>query len=515
MLVPPFFPKAAPVAAQPSHSNFRDTWRGRAFTSFSLACALALAEPWLNPLTRPAIEMFSAAAQGVMGAEDVPVATVLIDEDEYAQRFGATSPLNRTELVDFFRLFDTPARLPAVIGIDLDLAPANPDDIDSPARHALDAALDALAARVPLVLVWPAQDAACRRDLRACPACRWVAQREKHGIRFASPFVDDRGATFHRADATLGVEMAEATRAASAGAPPDARTGFAAWLMTWFMKPVPPLHREAPCAAASPEALHTHTHTATAPDAHFPAELLLRLGPLLGFKLGDVAQVEIRDALGGALVVVGGAYDSRDTIQPSGWTQTVPSARVHAWVAASAARPYRRLVEAAKLAIEVGLGVLASTVFHAIWVRVGRAGVHFARLAFWCVLFGCFVAAPPLALLAYAIELHDWGLDAASLSVVLIGVEIESVVSSQEMLIHQAQVQAAARDRPSAVDRLVESVWAIVQWLVIGAALVHHRAEWPALPLALIVLLAAGCYFWPGGPLTWVARPAAWRRLKH
>lgn len=513
----------------PQHLSFRDTWRGRAFTAFSLASALALASPWLSHWTRPNVEMFSAAAQMAFGKGDVPVATVLIDEDEYTQRFAATSPLDRAELAKFFSLFnpDAPARLPAVIGIDLDLAPANSHDVDSPARQILDAALDTLADRVPLVLVWPEMSAACRdnpRATRCSMTCQWIAQRQQHGIRFASPQLDDRSSTFNRSEATLGVEMADAARTANAAfqsAPPDDAIGvrLRAWVRArvhdWFGKPPPTLQRASPCAVSAAPGLAPQAEHALHGPRVLP-ELLLRLGPLLRFKLADMEQAERRDWLAGFMVVVGGAYDSRDRLLPGGWNEAVPSARVHAWVAASAARPYLQLVEAAMLAIEVATGVLASAIFHAIWVRVGRSGVHFAWLSLWCLLFALSAAAPPLLLLAFAIDLHDWGLDATRLSLLVVAMEIETIVSSQEMLIHQAQSTAAAPERPNALDRGFEVIWALLQWYVIVRYLMHHGAELPGPQIPAIGVLAAGCYLWPGGPLTWVgnAAAAAWRRLR-
>ena len=539
-------PPLAPIRAQrpqPHPPGFREKWRGRAFTALFLVCALLLAKPWLSRLTQLHAEMISAAAPAALGGDDARVATVLIDAPEYQQQFDATSPLNRAALAAFFmrfvehhdRLRSSPRcqtcdadraatqGLPSVLGIDFDLAPANPADLDSQARQQLDRALDLLAARVPLVLVWPVFDAACRSDPSACAACRWVAQRQAHQIHFASALLDDRGASFNRSRATLGVVMAQlrnpasaaaaaaASASASAPAPPAVAVAVAevapdmtVKLMSWVMKEVASVTPEKPCDARAAQPQADACKACDGAHGSHPGdsadETVQRIDAMLNFNFGAAAQD--LNALMDHMVVVGGAYDPRDTLWPAGQPLAMPSAQVHAWVAASAARPYRELKKWALIGIEVAFGMLAGAVFHAIWAAVGRARPFFFKLAFWYGVFWVITLAPPLGLLLVANDLQRLGLDALSLGLLTIGIGLDSVVSAHDELLQDLPEPVELTPKLAALERFAEFSWGFGQWWVILTVLFSHPHALPPYQALLICAIAAGCYFWPGGPRT-------------
>ena len=83
-----------------------------------------------------------------------------------------------------------------------------------------------------------------------------------------------------------------------------------------------------------------------------------------------------------------------------------------------------------------------------------------------------------------------------------IGIGLDSVVSAHDELLQDLPEPVELTPKLAALERFAEFSWGFGQWWVILTVLFSHPHALPPYQALLICAIAAGCYFWPGGPRT-------------
>lgn len=278
-----------------------------------LASATLLAEAlgWLGWLDAMMLRVVSpmVRVEEVGRARDFPQ-LVLIDQQAYADRFGLRSPLPRSTLSEL--LIDVTAGKPEVLLVDLQLEPAVEDDIKG--RQLLDDTLLRVAKLSKVVLPVPETRVA---ELDRV-SLQWMQSMCRGGVRFGLPDIRSHFGTVVRLE-SLPFAMGNIARPAEEGhASADHRTSEGLCPIALSAQKLDDVRRHA-------IALGSHTKSMGEPIR--PGTIQRALEGAVPWR--QEATADLMKVLRPRFVVVGGAYDNRDTFLVAGSHEPVPGGVIH------------------------------------------------------------------------------------------------------------------------------------------------------------------------------------------
>jgi hypothetical protein len=319
---------------------------------------------WLDAVMLHMVAQRSPALEAAATASAPQL--LLIDSLAYAETFGLRSPLDRSRLVQV--LDDALSARPAALLVDLQLEPGT----DEPADRALDQRLRQAAlpdaeghrTRVVLPVPEPRNPALDRKSIA------WMRDLCKAGVHFGSAQVRSHFGTVVRFDEDGSTLASQARPRANESSPICellAHTGelHALWLLL-----------EAPSRSTNestpiqPSVMQAVMQQALNWRPELTRQTLLQRRP--------------------EVVVIGGAYDSRDSFLTHALDGLAPGAAVHAASIAGAGKVSSS--HALAWLFDLVLGTALGFLFQALWQLVGQTrapaqGVHWRfMLAAWCRL---------------------------------------------------------------------------------------------------------------------------------
>lgn len=329
-------------------------WLHHALAAVTIAAGVVAMERghllgWLDA----AMLRMVAAASPAPATPRVDPATpvlVLIDGESYDRDFGLRSPLDRERLREgLSEILDAgPERLI----IDLQIEPTRGEAAQRP----LDALLQSAAPRTRIVLPVPE----ARTPTLDATALEWMRKMCAAGIEFGSPELLSHFGVVVRlsADPLTLASVAHAPEHAASGST-STRPG-----------PICQLAAEASTLRAVADLLSERGGHAPLPTALRPSAVEQVRARQLAWRPGQMGSALAERA--STTVVVGGAFDTRDSFLLIGRTEPLPGALVHAVASDPRARTAENHLGA--WALDIFIGTVAGFLFQALWkiVRCGQ-----------------------------------------------------------------------------------------------------------------------------------------------
>jgi hypothetical protein len=340
-----------------------------------------------------------AAMQGIARVAS-NVASVVIDERDFRERYGQTSPLDPTQVANLIR--EIGGLRPAAVVIALDLSPRDLLDAD---RRAVttDAALISLARSVPVAI-------SCPNSASLLPGMSpleklWVRRLSEAGVRFGRSDIDAEGLYLSAGASSLVGSILD-----FAGSKPSITT----------------------------HACDEKVHLLAGPDDREPMILFPSAVPQLSGR--DLSMAG--SLLTGRTVVVGGAFGSGDVSWLRGSPTPLHSVTVQAWqleqlLTGGASLPPKQL----RFAVLLILAWLYATLLSWAWEQICDPRLGAAGRAIASALMVVLVLGGPLASLAASTVAARHGFS-LGLSGLMAGVLTSAVIAAP------LQIYAKARHLP-------------------------------------------------------------------
>lgn len=324
---------------------------------------------------------------------------VAITQEDHETLFQRRSPLAPQPLVEFFDTLRQAAQAgkgPALVAVDLDLAPV--DEADRVAREPLMESLVDLARHVPVVLVCPQNfhlGVATSLELAFVEELTTRAPLNldrPSGLRFAGATLDGFGLYYDKVHAPLGAIAAR-----------------------WWRAPREP-HNQT--LRDDLQALSPCDAEALAREHERDSSVMIRPSPVERIAFGTTGEDLVGETMG-RLVLLGGTYGTEDVFRLRGVDQPQYGVTLHHWILADELHPRSEPSNTFKNVVDIVVGSLAGVMLSFLWSAVHRYRHSFAsHLGLYAVFLGVVTAVPVLLLYA-SVELAQFGITLSTAAMVI------------------------------------------------------------------------------------------------